>query len=357
MRCTVIHGRELEGESAASWSRMQQANPALASPYFCAAFTRAVGAVRDDVRVAVVEDGGDVVAHFPFQRNALGQGRPVGGPLSDYQGVIAARNDGWDAAQIVRCAGLTSWHFDHLLCDQTPFAAYHAAVAESPVMDLSHGYEAYAEERRAAGSKQIRSLGTLRRKFEREVAPLRFEIRTTDAATLGTLLRWKSEQCRAAGGVDIFDLGWTTELVERLMHTEVDGFAGMLSGLYAGDQLVAAHFGMRSRTVWHYWFPSYNEEFAKFSPGLLLLLEMAEASQGLGITSIDLGKGSAFYKDRLKSRGVAIAEGGIELPSFGTSVRRWRRNAEQWVKSSPLAAPARYPGRALKRLEKWMRFR
>jgi CelD/BcsL family acetyltransferase involved in cellulose biosynthesis len=357
MRCTVVHGTELTDETAGRWSGLQQANPMLASPYFCADFTRAVAAVRDDVRVVIVEDGREVVACFPFQRNAFGQGRPVAGPLSDYQGVISASNEGWSAAEIVRGAGLSSWQFDHLLCAQTPFAAYHTSVAESPLMDLSRGYASYVEERRAAGSKQIRSLGTLRRKFEREVAPLRFEMRTTDAATLTTLLRWKSEQCRASGGVDVFGARWTNELVERLMHTESEDFAGVLSALYAGEELVAAHFGMRSRTVWHYWFPSYNEQFSKYSPGLLLLLEMAEASETLGIRSIDLGKGSSFYKDRLKSCSVPIAEGCIELPSVASSLRRWRRGAEAWAKTSALAAPARYPGRALKRFEKWMRFR
>ena len=30
-----------------------------------------------------------------------------------------------------------------------------------------------------------------------------------------------------------------------------------------GERLVAAHLGMRSRTVWHYWFPAYDPAFAK----------------------------------------------------------------------------------------------
>src|SRR5678816_1993574 len=92
---------------------------------------------------------------------------------------------------------------------------------------------------------------------------------------------------------------WGRELVERIHSAHEAGFAGMLSLLYADDRLVAGHLGMRSRTVWHYWFPAYDAALAKYSPGLILLLKMAENAQSLGLRAIDLGKGLSQYKERL----------------------------------------------------------
>ena len=131
----------------------------------------------------------------------------------------------------------------------------------------------------------------------------------------------------------------------------------MLSALYVGDRLAAAHMGMRSASVWHYWFPAYDPELSKYSPGLILLLRMAQAAPSLGLRVIDLGKGSTLYKDRLMSGEVPLAEGRVELPSLATAVRRLRRGTEAWVRRSPLVGVARGPGRLLKRAERWWRLR
>lgn len=358
MRCSVIDARELTDAEAAKWSRIQSANAVLGSPYFCPGFTRAVGAVRDDVRVAILEDGAATVGYFPFQIGRLGRGRPVGGPLSDYQAVISERNEGWNAQDLIRGAGMSAWKFDHLLCAQQPFAGHVTATFASPLMDLTKGYDAYVESRQVAGDKPFHRLATLRRRIEREVAPLRFEASCTDPAALRQLLAWKSAQCKASGSINVFGARWTNDLVERLLHThEPDGFGGILSTLHAGDDLLAAHFGMRSQTVWHYWFPSYHHGYGNFSPGLLMLLDMAKTAQSLGLHVIDLGKGDAPYKTRMMSYGVPIAEGRIELPSIAASVRQLRVRSEAWLRASPIAEQVRVPGRALKRLERWLRFR
>jgi CelD/BcsL family acetyltransferase involved in cellulose biosynthesis len=48
---------------------------------------------------------------------------------------------------------------------------------------------------------------------------------------------------------------------------------------------------MRSKTLWHYWFTAYDPAFAKYSPGTILLLQMAERASELGISAIDMGRG------------------------------------------------------------------
>jgi hypothetical protein len=84
---------------------------------------------------------------------------------------------------------------------------------------------------------------------------------------------------------------------------------------------------------------------------------MAEAAQGLGVRSIDLGKGETLYKDRLASDAVALIEGRISLPSLASSLFQFRQASERWIRCTPFGKFARYPGHIVKRTEKWLRFR
>src|SRR5258707_3012366 len=47
-------------------------------------------------------------------------------------------------------------------------------------------------------------------------------------------------------------------LMSRLLHTRDPAFAGILSTVHIGDDLVAAHFGIRADGVLHWWFPVYD---------------------------------------------------------------------------------------------------
>src|SRR5262249_36336810 len=160
--------------------------------YFRPEFTQDVAAVRDDVRVAVFERGGEAVGFFPFQRDRWRIGRPVGWPLSDFQGAIVDLAVEWNALALVRVCGLSAWDFDHLIPSQRPFLAYHWAHRDSPYLDLSRGFAAYVEERRRAGCDQITQASRKKRKLEREVGRLHFNLHTTDYRVLETLVQWKT---------------------------------------------------------------------------------------------------------------------------------------------------------------------
>ena len=133
------------------------------------------------------------------------------------------------------------------------------------------------------------------------------------------------------------------------MRVECAGFAGTCSVLRAGDEIVAVHAGMRSRSVLHWWFPTYDPRYAAYSPGILLLLRIAAAAAALGIGKIDLGKGDARYKRSLMTGAAPLREGCVELPSLAATARRLRRLAEA-------SAPWQLPLRALRRLERARRF-
>jgi CelD/BcsL family acetyltransferase involved in cellulose biosynthesis len=80
---------------------------------------------------------------------------------------------------------------------------------------------------------------------------------------------------------------------------------------------------------------------AKYSPGSLLLLQMAEHAQSLGLNTIDLGKGMSPYKERLMNASVPLAHGFVGLPSWVTARRKGQKWLRALVAKSPLATPAR----------------
>lgn len=314
MKVTALSGRELTAEDVRLWSGLQEASPEFASPYFSPQFTAAVADARDDVYVGVLREGGRTVGFFPFQRDESGVGQPVSGKLSDYQGVVAEAGASWTAEELLRGCGMTRWEFKHLLVSQRPLQKYHARRDCSPAVDLSMGYEAYARALRRNGSRVLGKVEYARRRLGREVGGLRYVAHTAEPEVFEALVGCKSAQYRRTGMPDIFTEPWVVDLLRRIQETRGEEFAGMLSALYAGGELVAAHMGMRSRSVWHYWFPCFRREFARYSPGLVLLVEMLRSAESLGVRLLDFGRGDNAYKRRFMNTAIPIAQGAVTLP-------------------------------------------
>jgi CelD/BcsL family acetyltransferase involved in cellulose biosynthesis len=353
----VVPARELTPDQRRTWSMLQGSAPELTSPYFCPEFTTAVASIRNNVRVALLHQGGRVLGFFPFQRSMLGTGFPVGGPLSDFHGLICEPGFGPEASVILRKCRLNSWAFTHLVSWQTTFSAYYSEQAESHYIDLTDGFAGYSEALRGSGSRLLKDVRTKRRKLEK-LGEVRFVPHEADPALLELLLAWKSEQYRGSGLVDVFGFAWAVELLRVIHSTQRPDFAGMLSVLYVGDEPAAIHMGMRSRDAWNWWFPRHQERFAKYSPGILLRVAAAEYAPTLGIRRIDLGTGGeSTYKPRLASGHFLLARGRAERPSLLNGARHVTRSVETLVRQSRLYRVARVPGRYIKQLERHMRFR
>src|SRR5262245_15556881 len=340
MKTTLIPGQELSDDLVRTWTGLQQTNADLASPYFRPEFTKVIAAARHDVEVAILEIEGKIVAFFPFQREQESIGRAVGGIISDYHGLICAQNFRFSPSELLKQSRLIAWDFDHLVVSQSSFARFHWSIMPSPQLDVSRGYQAYVQQRRAAGTEQIKKIGNLARRIERENGPLRFVANSTNTEALEAVLAWKSQQYRQSGKPDLFAAEWIREVMQLIFGVQTDGYSGCLSLLYAGDELVAGHFGMRSRQRWHYWFPSYAPQMAKYSPGLILLLKMAEYAPSIRVPIIDLGVGMSPYKQRLMNSSSLLASGRIE-PSWRSFQRKAWRSVRSGLNSWPFGPAAR----------------
>lgn len=353
----LIRPAELDDALIERWRAIQRAEPVFASPYFCPEFTQCVGAVRDDARVVVIENDRLVVGFFPFQTGALGTGRPIGAPLSDFHGVIATPDSAWSPNDLLRAAKLSVWAFDHQVGGAQKFGPHVRTRAASPEIDLSAGYAAYVRGRREAGSDYIPKTEGLARKLARDLGPVEFTLNESTPEAVRTLLEWKSQQYLEAGTTDAFGVTWTCALLERILASQGAQFAGLCSVLKVDGRIVAGHIGMRSASIFHYWFPTYDPAYAKFSTGIILLLRMAEALAADGIRKIDLGKGESLYKQRLMTGAIEVAEGDLERPSVLAKLRQFRRYAETCEQQGGAGSAVRLSLRVMRRMERATKLR
>ncbi|MEU7292486.1 GNAT family N-acetyltransferase [Streptomyces exfoliatus] len=346
-RVRIVRPGELSGREIEAWRELRAKAGGPANPFMEPEFTQAVAAVRPCSRVAVWEEGDEPVGFFPFEKGPWGLGRAVGFGVSDSQGAVLRPGLRPGARAVLRACGLAMWEFDNLEDGQPVFEGAATESFASPVIDVGEGYEAYEALLRVQSPKFLRTTLAKERKLGRQAdGEVRFVFDERDPAALRTLMEWKSAQYRRTGRGDRFAKEWITTLVRRLHEQRTPGCSGVLSVLYVGERPIAAHFGLRSATVLSCWFPSYDPEFAKYSPGLVLHLRMAEAAAAAGIGMLDLGRGDAEYKDALKTGELTVSEGAVFVPGARAALHWLRREparrAHSFVRSRPaLAARAR----------------
>jgi len=309
MKVTVVTPRELGAGEVRRWSEIQRSDDVYASPCLSPYFTRAIAAKRDDIFVAVLEDGNRTVGFFPFQRNARGEANAGKQRMADYEAVVVDGDAEWTAVELLRGCGLAAWNYEAMIGGQRQFSAYHREVTRSAIVDLREGFEAYAKSVRRRGSRLWKRLNGQRKAMERQYGPMRYEHQATAPEGLAWLKEYKSAHYLRTGKPDHFQTPWVAAMVDQVYRTQEADFAGTLSLLYAGERIVAGHLGTRTRTVWHYWLPCYDRGMARYSPGSLLLMEMAKAAEG--IRYLDLGGGSEEYKQRFCNGWIAMAAGSV----------------------------------------------
>ena len=354
MSCTVVRATDLSSKQLSTWSQIQQENRFLDSPFFRPEFTLAVASHCNDVEVAVISRDGCEVGFLPFHRDPGNIVRPVGRSLSDFHGVVAQAGADFSPAEMLRQCGLKAFHFSHLLASQTVFTPHHWMTTTSPFMNLSRGFEHYQDQRRKAGSEIIKQALRRTRRIERDFGPLRFVAHEYSDERFQTLIDWKIAQYRRIRSVNHLADPWRIDTLRRIARERGELFSGMLSSLYVGDRLIAIHLGMLSGGVLHCWFPAYATELAKYSPGLILWLRLAQEAEALGVHRMDLGKGNERFKTSLGSDATLVAEGSVDLRPVVKSVRHGLLQTREWIHSSVLCGPVQGVVRGVRR---WTAYR
>jgi CelD/BcsL family acetyltransferase involved in cellulose biosynthesis len=320
VQCSVVHPSELGDTELALWRRfVEQAG--FRSPFLTPTYTTVIAAHRPESRVAILLDGSDIVGFLPYECSPERVGLPIGGGTNDVQALVTASDFECDLPDLVRRLRVREWRFDHLLPGQELFAPFHREIHRSPVIDLSDGYETYALAVRQNSASVLSQAARRRRQLAKEVGPVSTEWRSSRPEDIDLLISMKAAQYERTGAYNLFGAAWSRDAVRHFAELQEGECAGIMSALRAGDRTIALHFGLTSGSLLHWWFPVYDPLFAKYSPGLVLLLDLAAAAGEHGVDLIDLGMGEHDYKLRVANSGYEVAAGRV--PARG----RWYRAA------------------------------
>lgn len=303
------------------WRSICESSLAFGSPFFHPQFLQTVATVRAGVRVAVISDGDENIGFLPYEAGKSRHGRPVAAGLSDFQGIVCRQLPRLTPRELLQGCSLRSLAFDHWLADQQIASVCGDAVYASPFLDLSHGYDAFYRQRTAQGSTRFKKVGQLTRKLIRERGEVVFVERDDDKQAFDLLVRWKSQQYRRTGALDIFQYPWVQGILRKVAEVNAHGFAGQMMTYRVAGEIISVHLGMRTESTVHWWFPAYDPRFGKYSPGLLMLAAGAEYFAEKGVRRLDLGRGDEAFKRSLTLESQPVAEGVIDSSGLRRLVR------------------------------------
>ncbi|MFZ6707674.1 GNAT family N-acetyltransferase [Undibacterium sp. TC9W] len=344
MKFRLISAKELDAPIVGRWAELRSQNARSQnsiydSPYYSSAFTSIIANARDDTSILVVEDAGRIVAIWPFHALSSFSAVSIGDFLADYQGPVCEVSLDLRIADALRAMQCRYFSFNHMPSALGKFSQYAWIHSHSHILDLTGGFDVYAQRlTEMRDASLLKKVATNERKLSKKFGELRFELQSSSDTDFAALIAGKRDQFQRTVGAehDIFRLDWVRQVMDEIRAANAPDFAGLLSTLYAGDTLIAAHFGMRSGKVMHYWFPWYHTDFAEHSPGLILLTQCARHAAQTGITTIDLGRGDQPYKLRFATGANQLCEGAVSSPAILSSLQAGLYHAKQKLKASSL---------------------
>ena len=343
---------ELGAAERDAWREFVAADPALGSPYFAVEFAECCEEARNDTRVLVVRENGQITGFLPFQQGLVGYARPLGGPLSDVHGTIGEPGRESDPRAWLREAGIPVFEFHGALASQRGFHEGAAEFDGSWMIDVSNGYEGWEAQRRTVSSKPLRNIATRYKRLNEVEGGYNFVMADDRPDAFEKMIDWKREQYQTTGVFDVFSVPWTRKLLEAIMRRQCDHFSGVCSTLNIGGEIVAVHVGMMSDRVCQYWFPTFDRAYSTLSPGLLLLVETIRTAEALGQQGIELGPGEFGFKKDLSTYQVPLATGTFCTPSMLGHLHQIGAAMVKSAEAAPLGPASAWPGKAMRKIDR-----
>lgn len=352
MQVRAIHPKELGAPERARWDALRAASHECRSPYFSFPYIQAIGAVRRDARVVIIEDDGAITGFLPVQRSSRFAAMGLGAPISDVQGLIATAPYTLDPASL--CRALQVGRIDIL---STP--AGHAALSahlhgrsETFVTRL-HGLSDGGFERqlRTENPGTVKKQNQKRRKLERDHGPLRFTAFNRNRADLESLLDWKRRQCRATRQPPVWETPWVAAALDRIWALDDPDFRLVFCTLHAGETLAGGLVLLQSGPLLHAWIIGYEPALAVYSPGVLVGRAAMGWAADSGFAEVDWGGGRYDFKEMLTHEVRPMAWGSLHGRSVSGLVRDGLYRVRAAMEQTPMTFLRDLPGKAMRRLD------
>jgi CelD/BcsL family acetyltransferase involved in cellulose biosynthesis len=327
IQAEVLRPTELSPGDLAAWRSFCAMTPAFANPLLGPDFAMLMDRARDDARVAVFRRAGETIGFLAFHRRPSGFARPIGAAFGDYHAIISPPDERFDAREALAAAKISAFRFAGLIDPHGLFDGAGDASCPGYVL-TAETLDAYAERLREANPKFFKNVRRLHNKLEREWGEIVLTPGDTSQDAFDQLMAWKRDQFRRTGCHDVFGPEWTSQLFQTVFEMRDGRLQGAMSTLRAGGRLVAGHFGPRLGKVWHGWISAMDPDASSCGPGLVMMLQVPEIMQALGLKAYDMGRGHDHYKApfagevRQTYEGLAVSRSLAGLAA-GSLERAW----------------------------------
>ncbi|MEM7452776.1 MAG: GNAT family N-acetyltransferase [Planctomycetota bacterium] len=304
-RIAMMH--EITADERAVWRKLAGRADPFESPLLHPEYVEALDAVRNDVRIGLVEKNEKLIGLLPFHLSEKNRGAPTGGEVSDLHAFLTT-GASTDFRDWIRGFGLKRFDFDHLV-GQVPDRY---VFRRDPWfrINLTEGFSPYVGDL-GQSSNILSQARRNRRRLEKSFGRVQLTWDSYDPEILDSLKLWKSDELDARGYSNPFRLPWVHGLITGLMKEASKHCHGLLSCMHAGEEVISIHFGIANRKTLVSWLPCINPVFARYSPGNLLLLELAREASNRDLKMIDLGRGENQTKLRLANDVSTMAIGSV----------------------------------------------
>jgi CelD/BcsL family acetyltransferase involved in cellulose biosynthesis len=315
---------ELSTVESARWDDLHQATPDLRQAFMSRPYVAHVAQVNPGVRVVVAYADGQPAFFLPLQMktgipSVFGVYEPAGGVMTDYFGAVAGVGFKLTPSALLKAAKgrINAILFHHLDQDQSRFGLIGREQRIGLRTRLGTPPGMYWSHLRTIDKKLVGDTERRERKLQAEAGELSFEWQSSRPdEDLNWLIEAKRAQYARTGKLHA-PLFWpdNVALMKSLGDAREKSCTGVLSVMRCGQQVVAAHLGLRCHDVLHVWFPVYDTESASYSPGRILLKHMFAAAAEAGIQVFDRGEGDTQAKrdfandEHLYFRGLWLAPG------------------------------------------------
>lgn len=358
VRMDIIDARCVSEADYAQWAEILDAQSVLESPFFSPQFVQTLAHSVPNGFVAKQINNDRTEAFFAFQ--VRGQAlQPFGAPICDYHQVairegaefhwpvlfealerFTIKLDQFNGSVRATTKDLERRSGSHRpkytlknLTLSLP-ALFNARVVSDNsnsigryAVDLRRGFKVWDDWVRAQDHRYFKDIDRCERKIARDRPDIVFQKGPVTPDVLHWILAQKRDQYQRSGLHDVFHCGWTASALEALSQADETADRNAIclecGQLRAGPEIIAAEIYLRGKQTAHFWFPAFDPNYRRFSPGIVLSYGLIRALSQEGITLIDYGTDAEGYKNRFTAQvdtGQAfVTHDGLNFFAFAAS--------------------------------------
>lgn len=305
MKCTIKCVNELTAEDINIWHSIIDQNTKLKHAFLTPEFAQACFDANFNIKVSFLTAETGEIAIFPYQFSSqfhelIRYAYRVGDIMNDYMAIITQHNDVFPITKVVEVLRLNGIDFSHLLLENA-FNYSHNIGGKNITghkIDLQDGEQSYFDQLLKTKKKFYKDTERQIKRIENENEPLHFNIRITDNEDeiIDFIIDKKREQYKRTKGENAFQNPSNEKLLHKLVTHSSDYCRPVISSLHSGNDWIAYHYGLQCKDDLHLWFPVYNENYKRYSPGRILLWKMIQNAHQMKISSLDYGQGDSREK-------------------------------------------------------------